>query len=92
MESSEYGPRSGSHTIRRQDVPAWLADSEVKLITVHQTSAANARRIVEEGVRIEGKATAGRWGKGFYSSTRPLEEYGEAGVRVVTRLRHPLVV
>lgn len=86
------GEPQGSHLIRRSEVAAWLADSVVKQIMIHHTSPDDARRIRVEGARIERGSSDAKWGQGFYTSTHPHHEYGEAGVRVAVRLRSPLVV
>ena len=81
-----------SYLIRRQDVRAWLADSVVKQITVHVTSPAEAKRLRDEGVRVERSAVDTSWGRGFYSSTVPDWQYGSVAVRVAVRLLHPLII
>lgn len=88
---SEGASESGSHLILRSEVAAWLSDSVVKQVTIHQTSPDDARRIREEGARIEQGSLDAKWGQGFYTSTRPRFEYGEASVRVAVRLRRPLI-
>jgi hypothetical protein len=81
-----------SHLIRRDEVATWLADSAVKQVTIHWTSEENARRIREEGVRIEQIDPEATWGHGFYTSTRPLPEFGDTGIRVAVRLQRPFIV
>jgi hypothetical protein len=80
-----------SHLIRRREVAAWLAESAVREITVHRTSAAAAARIILEGVRIERSARDVRWGQGFYTSNRPDPQYSDTSVTVAVRLRRPFV-
>jgi hypothetical protein len=84
------GVRSG-HVIRRDEVTAWLADSAVRQVLTHRTTAEDARQILEHGVRIERTARDLRWGQGFYTSTHPDPQYGDTSVRVAIRLRHPFV-
>ena len=86
------GASRPSHLIRRREVAVWLAGSAVTHIMTHWTTPGNALRIRELGVRIQATSPDSKWGWGFYTSTRPLPEYGEAGVRVAIRLRNPLVV
>jgi hypothetical protein len=81
-----------SHLIQRRDVAVWLAGSAVEQIMTHWTTPGNALRIREVGVRIHVTAPDSKWGQGLYTSTRPLPEYGEVGVRVAIRLQNPLVV
>ena len=85
-------PRRPPHVITRDEVGAWLAGSAVQVITVHRTDPASARAIVEDGVDIDRTDPYAAWGRGFYSSTRPVPQYGEAGVTVAIRLTRPLVL
>jgi hypothetical protein len=84
-------PSQPSHLIRRREVAAWLAESVVREITVHRTSAEAAARIIRDGVRIERSAREVRWGQGFYTSNRPDLQYGDTSVAVAVRLRRPFV-
>jgi hypothetical protein len=87
MTESERRP----HLIRRRDVPAWLAGSAVHFITIHQTTASDARLIRGIGVRIERTARDAAWGQGFSTTTRPDRQYGETSVAVAIRLMRPFV-
>ena len=86
------GPPRPSHLILRRAVAARRAGSAVPQIMAHRTTPGNALRIREMGVRIRTTSPDSKLGQGFYTSTRPLPEYGEVGVRVAIRLRNPLVV
>jgi hypothetical protein len=79
-----------SHVIRPDEVDAWLADSTVRTVTYHRTSAAAARSILERGPSVE-RSRIGMYGQGFYSSTMPDPFYGEAEVAVAVRLRRAFV-
>jgi hypothetical protein len=86
------GQGEGQHLIRRSEVANWLADSAIKVMTVHHTSAEHARTILERGVRIEQTASDAGWGQGFYSGTRSDRQYGESRIDVAVRLLRPWVV
>jgi len=88
---SEEPPRPRpAHVITSAEVDAWLADSVVKMITYHRTSRADARAVVEHGVRIE-HSRIGSYGQGFYTATLTDEFYGEAELAFALRLRSPLL-
>jgi hypothetical protein len=80
------------HQITRDEVAAWLADSVVNTVTVHRTDERSARAILERGVEIALTSADAGWGQGFYSSTIPDTQYGDAQVLVAVRLIHPLVI
>jgi hypothetical protein len=84
-------PSLPAHMIDREEAPTWLAGSAWGRITIHQTSASDARRIIEEGIRIERTARDAAWGQGFYTTTRPDPQYGDTGIRVAIRLMRPFV-
>jgi hypothetical protein len=81
-----------AHIITPDEVDAWLADSAVKVVTVHRTDPDSARDIMEHGVDLTKGDRDAAWGWGFYSSTIGAAQYGEAEVRVAMRLTHPLVL
>lgn len=60
-------------------------------ITYHRTSEAAVRKIIKSGVQMEANTTA-MYGRGFYTATRPLTEYGRAEVQVVIHSRNPFVI
>ncbi len=78
------------HVITSAEVGAWLADSVVKTVTYHRTSTADARAIVERGVRIE-RSRIGSYGQGFYTATEADEFYGEVEIALAVRLQSPLI-
>lgn len=80
-----------AHIIRHSEVASWLADSVVKLTTVHRTTAESAAAILRDGVRIDQSAVDVRFGFGFYTTTHPHPQYGNANVRVAIRLQHPFI-
>ncbi len=81
-----------AHIITPDEVDAWLADSAVKVVTVHRTDPGSARDITEQGVDIGKTSTDAGWGQGFYSGTLPDIQYGAASVRVAVRLSQPLII
>ncbi|MGD9892964.1 MAG: hypothetical protein AB7R89_07905 [Dehalococcoidia bacterium] len=81
-----------AHIIQHSEVAAWLADSIVKVTTVHRTTAESAAAILRAGVHIEHTAVDVAWGRGFYTTNRPQRHAGDTNVRVAVRLRRPLVV
>lgn len=78
------------HVIASDAVDAWLADSAVRVVTYHRTSALGARSILERGVDIE-RSQIGAYGQGFYTATVPLDEdlFGTT-LAVAIRLERPL--
>ena len=59
-------------------------------VTTHRTTPEAAQSIREEGFRVERAEPDARFGRGFYSSTRPQPEFGTASVSVAVRLVNPL--
>lgn len=84
------GQRRPSHIISPDEVPAWLADSVVKTLTYHRTTAAAAREIVEHGVQIS-RSRIGSYSQGFYTATVADPFYGDTELTVAIRALRPLV-
>jgi hypothetical protein len=82
-------PARPNHVITRDEVSRWLADSAVKTVTYHRTTAAAARRILERGVEIAA-SRIGSYGQGFYTTTEADPFHGDAELVVAMRTRTPL--
>jgi hypothetical protein len=80
------------HVISPEEVDAWLADSAVKVITIHRTDVASAQSIITDGVDLTRCSDDAAWGQGFYSRSSADPQYGEATVRVAVRLQSPLEI
>ena len=78
------------HLLAPSEVDAWLADSVVKTVTYHRTSALAAQSILRSGVRIVWPRGAA-FGLGFYTATAVDEFYGDTTLTVAMRLLSPLV-
>jgi hypothetical protein len=76
--------------IPREGVGDWLADSALHTTTYHCTDPVSALEILERGVEIAATDPYAAWGQGFYSSTIPETQFGEAVVEVAVRLLQPL--
>ena len=79
-----------SHLILPEPVTEWLAESVVKTVTDHRTSALAADSIREHGVDIE-RSEHGSFGLGFYTATRVDEFFGDTNLTVAVRARNPLI-
>lgn len=87
--SEEPPRRRPPHVITPGEVATWLADSVVKTVTYHRTSALAARAILRGGARIVWPRGAA-FGLGFYTATEVDDFYGDTTVTVAVRLRRPL--
>jgi hypothetical protein len=83
-------PPLASHLISPAQIPDWLADSAIKRVTYHRTSALAADSIVKHGVDIE-RSERGAYGQGFYTATRVDDHFGDTVVPVAIRIRQPLI-